>query len=226
MEKRKSLSRFGAHMIAICTALGLAMVLAPPALANSVEDDFGVTWTATKEYNPSSSGFDVKITADTSPVTVYWVTADSGGDEDPFIALDPSTGLPVVVWSKSVMGGNRIRISWYDGTDFGTPQTVTSGGTQYGDESPHFVLSSQGDIHLVFYRDHVSNDGEAVYMKYTSSWSSPNTYSVSGDDVIGSCRVKLIDESEGRLEAEYHFDTSSERDRCKPSDGNPWTSCQ
>lgn len=206
--------------------MALALLFTPPALANSVEDDSGVTWTATRELNPSSGGFDIHVITDSFPADIYWVTADSGGDEDPWIEIDPDTDYPVVVWSKAVFGGERLRISWYDGSDFGSPQTVTSGGSQYGDETPHMVIESDGDIHLVFFRDHVSSDGEAVYMKYSGSWSTPEAYSVSGDDVIGSCLVKIVDEGEGSLEAEYDYGESYERDRCKGSDQLPWSICQ
>lgn len=217
--------RFSLTTVFLALVSALALLFAPPALANSVEDDSGVTWTATREYNTSSGGYDILVVTDETPASLYWVTADSGGDEAPFIAIDPDTGYPVVVWSKAVLGGNRIRISWFGGSGFGSPQTVTSGGTQYGDETPHMVLESDGDIHLVFHRDHASSDGEAVYMKYSGSWSSPDVFSASGDDVIGSCLVKLIDESIGELEAEYEYDTSSKRERCKPSDLGPWMSC-
>ncbi len=122
--------------------------------------------------------------------------------------------------------GDRLRISWFDGSNFGSPQTVTSGGTLFGDVQPHMVIESDGDIHLVFFRDHSSSDGEAVYMKYTGSWSTPAAYSVSGDDVTGSCVIKLIDESVGQLEATYDHDDSSKQERCKPSTGTPWTSCE
>jgi hypothetical protein len=220
------LNRISPPSVILTVFAALALLFAPPALANSVEDDSGVSWTATREYNSSSQGYDIKVVTDESPASVYWVTADSGGDEAPWIAIDPATGYPVVAWSKAVMGGSRIRISWYDGSDFGSPQTVTSGGTQYGDETPHMVIESDGDIHLVFFRDHSSIDGEAVYMKYTASWSTPEVYSASGDDVIGSCMIKLIDESAGELESEYEYDQSSKRDRCKPSGNDPWTSCE
>jgi len=163
-----------------------------------VEDSSGVT----RQYNSSSGGFDIQVITDESPASIYWVTADSGGDESPYIALDP-----------------------FDGTDFSSPQTVTSGGTQYGDETPHMVIESDGDIHLVFFRDHVSSDGEAVYMMYTGSWSTPDVYSASGDAVIGSCVIVLVDESEGELESSYSYDQSSKRERCKPGIGVPWTSC-
>lgn len=222
MKHSNPLSRPALISVAV---VALMLLLAAPAFCNSVEDSSGVTWTATRQYNSSSDGFDIRVMTDEFPAGTYWVTADSGGDESPFIALDPDTDYPVVVWSKSVLGGTRIRISWFDGTDFGSPQTVTSGGTQFGDESPHMVIESDGDIHLVFFRDHVSNDGEAVYMKYTGSWSTPAAYSVSGDDVIGSCMIKLIDESEGELESSYSYDQSSKRERCKPGIGVPWTSC-
>ncbi len=220
------LNRFSLPSTILIVFAALVMLNAPPVLANSVEDDSGVTWTATREYNSSSQGYDIKVVTDESPASIYWVTADSGGDEDPQIAIDPATGYAVVVWSKTVMGGNRIRISWYDGSDFGSPQTVTSGGTQYGDETPHMVIESDGDIHLVFFRDHASSDGEAVYTKYDGSWSTPDVYSVSSDDVIGSCMIKLIDESQGELEAVYHYDESYERTRCKGGGNEPWSSCQ
>lgn len=204
----------------------LALFFAPLALGNSVEDDSGVTWTATREYNSSSQGYDIKVVTDEFPISVYWVTADSGGDQDPWIRIAPDTDYPVVVWSKAVLGGDRISISWYDGSDFGTPQAVTLGGAQYDDVESHMVIESDGDIHLTFFRNHASSDGEAVYMKYTGTWSSPEAYSVSGDDVIGSCMIKLIDEGEGELEADYHYDKSYQRDRCKGGDGFPWSSCQ
>jgi hypothetical protein len=63
-------------------------------------------------------------------------------------------------------------------------------------------------------------------LKYDGSWSTPVVYSVSGDDVIGSCFVKLIDERTGELEAEYQYDMSSKRDRCKGSETSPWESCE
>jgi hypothetical protein len=53
-------------------------------------------------------------------------------------------------------------VLFYAGSDFGSPETVTSGGTQYGDETPQMVLESDGDIHLVFFRDHSASDGEAL----------------------------------------------------------------
>lgn len=65
-----------------------------------------------------------------------------------------------------------------------------------------------------------------MYTKYTGIWSTPDFYSVSGDDVIGNCMIKLIDESAGELEAEYEYDTSSKRKRCKPSGVAPWASCE
>lgn len=71
-----------------------------------------MSWTASREYNSSSGGFDIKVITDETPASTFWVTADSGGDEDPQIAIDPATDYPVVVWSKAVLGGTRIRISW------------------------------------------------------------------------------------------------------------------
>ena len=210
----------------ICLVFMFAIVICLPVSANSVEDNSGVTWTVTREYNASSSGYDIKVTTDEFPIATYWITSDALGDKDPWIAIDPDTDYPVVVWSKTVMGGNRIRISWYDGSDFGSPQTVTSGGTQFGDVEPHMAIESDGDIQLVFCRKHTSADDEAYYTNYTGSWSTLEEYSVDGDDVSGSCKIKIVDESEGELEAEYLYDGSTLRSRCKDgSDPNPWESC-
>lgn len=203
-----------------------ALLFSTPARANSVEDDYGVTWTVTREYNSSSSGYDIFVETDESPVSEYWITSDSLGDKSPWIAIDENSGYPVVVWSKSSLGGYRIRISWFNGTSFGAPQTVTNWGTGFNDLEPHMVIESDGDIHLVFLRDHSSSDGEAVYANYTGFWSTLSVYSANGDEVTGSCMIKLIDESVGQLEATYDHDDSSKQERCKPSTGTPWTSCE
>jgi hypothetical protein len=224
MKRQNPLERCPALILA--TIALMALFSSAPARANSLEDDYGVTWTVTREYNPSSSGYDVFVETDESPASEYWITSDSLGDKDPWIAIDDDTGYPVVVWSKSALGGYRIRISWFNGTAFGTPQTVTNWGTGFNDLEPHMVIESDGDIHLVFLRDHSSSDDEAVYMNHDGSWPSTTIYSANGDDVTGSCFIELIDESSGELEARYHYDGSYERDRCKSGGTSPWESCQ
>jgi hypothetical protein len=123
------------------------------------------------------------------------------------------------------MGGYRIYSSRFDGSDFTSPAAVTSLGTGFADSQPHFAFESNGNIHLVWFRDYSSGTDEAFYSKYTGSWSTPEQCSLEGDAVTGSTFIKILGEDPDDLEASYDYGESYERQRCKDGPGNPWGAC-
>jgi len=211
--------------------LALALMVTPPALADTCDDGLGTTWTVVREYSKVTGGWDLRLIVSGHEDREIWVTRDANMDQDPVVAIDPMSGKPAVFWSRQVGLEYRIYTSVFQGGSFGEPKAVTIGGQGFSDRQPYVQYDSFGQCHLVWFRERTDGSGVALYSCRTGHiWSIAEQISLLPDQVIGTVIIDVTEVERGTLSATYQYyrpgsGTIESRAVCRGGDTSPWRAC-
>lgn len=212
-------------------AVFTAALFVSPAMADSITDGHGTTWTVVRDFNKSSMGWDLRLIVNGNDERAIWVTQDSTLDRDPVIAIDPLSGKPVVYWSRQVGTEFRIFRSALQRGSFGEPAAITAGGQGFSDSQPFVQYDEDGQCHLVWFRQRADGMGAAFYARCTGIfWTSAEQISIPLDHVIGTVTIDVPFGEHGFLRATYQYyrpstGTTETREVCRGGDTSPWSVC-
>ena len=103
---------------------------------------------AESEFIPTSLRFTVYRASGEVRTRIIRHTSDSVFDTSPSLALDPDTGLPVLVWSRHNGTDYDIVLSNYEGRSWGAPITLAS--TRSNEIQPKAFTAPGEGLHVVW----------------------------------------------------------------------------
>ncbi len=218
-------------LIFLIAVFAAVLIVSAPAVADSIVDDHGTVWMVVRDFNKSSSGWDLRLIVNGNDERAIWVTQDSILDQDPVIALDPLSGKPVVYWSRQVGTEYRIFRSALQRGEFSEPAAITAGGLGFSDHQPYVQYDDFGQCHLVWFRQRADGTGAAFYASCTGvSWTTAEQISIVLDNVIGTVTVDVPSGEHDYLSATYQYfrpstGTTETREVCRGGDTSPWSVC-
>lgn len=137
------------------------------------------------------------------PLRVLNPQGDLYGDGAPTFLEDPTTGLPLVVWSRRGTGGSDLVWSTWEGDGWSRPSWVDVVDHPYEDRNPRLGIDAQGGIHLVWWRERERGAGTVYWSRFlpTGEWSEPTALSADFEDA----RHPKLGSRDGALSVRYRI---------------------
>ena len=136
-------------------ALSLFSLLTAPVSANSVVDQYGVTWSVSAEWNEDSAGLDIRL-SNNSPEdpNIQFLLTDSDDDTQPYIFLYPDGSTIGIVWIHydQAKAASEVHRADYDPENYQLENAVllSSEACLAFYSYPKVMVSRTGEMYLLY----------------------------------------------------------------------------